>query len=129
MIQLLNKIIQAGAAVVSTPLSPRAIIERKITEYLNESTKQTQDFDHYKDRTLFQFPVDSLELYELIMELEDLLNIEIDDSVLAPMSHPAKRFLGSEEPLKGVTQQSEIIPRSVWRTPLLVHSLPLVRAR
>ena len=26
--------------------------------------------------------MDSLELYELIMELEDLLNIEIDDSVL-----------------------------------------------
>ena len=67
---------------MSTPLSPRAITERKITGYLNESTKQTEDFDHYTDRTLFQFPVDSLELYELIMELEDLLNIEIDDSVL-----------------------------------------------
>ena len=67
---------------MSTPLSPRAITERTITGYLNESTKQTEDFDHYKDRTLFQFPVDSLELYELIMELEDLLNIEIDDSVL-----------------------------------------------
>ena len=62
--------------------SARDIAEEKITVYLNESTKQNQSFDHYKDRTLFQFPVDSLELYELIMELEDLLDIEIDDFVL-----------------------------------------------
>ena len=61
---------------------PQGIVEQKITGYLNESTKQTQTFNHYKDRSLIQFPIDSLELYELIMELKDLLNIEIDDSVL-----------------------------------------------
>lgn len=67
---------------MNTSPSARTITEEKITLYPNESTKQNQSFDHYKDRTLFQFPVDSLELYELIMELEDLLDIEIDDSVL-----------------------------------------------
>ena len=67
---------------VSTSISQQAIAEGKITQYLNECTKQTKNFNHYKDRTLFQFPVDSLELYELIMELEELLDIQIDDSVL-----------------------------------------------
>ena len=58
------------------------IAQQIVVSYLNETEHKNQGFDFYKDKKLGDFAIESLELFEMIMKLEEALGLEIDDSVI-----------------------------------------------
>ena len=58
------------------------IAQQIVTSYLNDTELKSETFDFYKHKKLGDFAIDSLELFEMIMKVEEALGLEIDDSVL-----------------------------------------------
>jgi acyl carrier protein len=49
---------------------------------LNDTEQKSEAFDFYKHKKLGGFVIDSLELFEMIMKVEDVLGLEIDGSII-----------------------------------------------
>lgn len=58
------------------------IAQEIVVSYLNDTEQKNEGFDFYKHNKLGDFAIESLELFEMIMKLEEALGLEIDDSVL-----------------------------------------------
>lgn len=58
------------------------IAQQIVVSYLNDTEQKNEGFDFYKNNKLGDFAIESLELFEMIMKLEEALGLEIDDSVL-----------------------------------------------
>jgi len=58
------------------------IAQQIVVSYLNDTERKNEEFDFYKHKKLGDFAIESLELFEMIMKLEEALGLEIDDSVL-----------------------------------------------
>lgn len=58
------------------------LAQQIVTSYLNEAEQRREDFQFYQHKKLGEIAIDSLELFEMIMKIEEVLGAEIDDSVL-----------------------------------------------
>lgn len=60
----------------------REKVVRLISSYLSEVEGVERDPSWYMGRRLRDFPVESLELFELVMKIEDEIGKDVDDSVI-----------------------------------------------
>jgi acyl carrier protein len=58
------------------------IAQQIVVSYLNDTEQKNEAFDFYKYKKLGDFAIDSLELFEMIMKVEEVLGLAIDDSVI-----------------------------------------------
>ena len=60
----------------------RQFVEGMILDYLRSLATGEQPREFYLERTLNDFPVESLELFELMMQIEDAIGVDVSDDVL-----------------------------------------------
>lgn len=58
------------------------VAQQILISYLNDSEQKNEGYEFYKLSKLGDFAIESLEMFEMIMKIEEALGIEIDDSVI-----------------------------------------------
>ena len=58
-------------------------VENIIEQYINESRAQKVEYKDIKDSRLSDFEIESLELFEMLLAIEEIIGKEIPDSILS----------------------------------------------
>ena len=68
--------------IISVDIQNLQIAQQIVVSCLNDTEQKSEAFDFYKHKKLGDFAIDSLELFEMIMKVEEVIGLEIDDSII-----------------------------------------------
>lgn len=71
----------ADAATTTQPSQKRQLVETRLLEYLRCLENSNREREFYLARSLNDFPLDSLEVFELITEIEEAIAVTVSDDV------------------------------------------------
>lgn len=58
-------------------------VEKIITQYINDSQDYKKEFIQIADHKLSDFQIESLELFEMLIAIEEIIDKEIPDNILS----------------------------------------------
>ena len=58
-------------------------VENIIEQYINDNRAQKVEYKDIKDSRLSDFEIESLELFEMLLAIEEIISKEIPDSILS----------------------------------------------
>ena len=58
-------------------------VENIIEQYINDNRAQKVEYKDIKDSRLSDFEIESLELFEMLLAIEEIIGKEIPDSILS----------------------------------------------
>ena len=75
---------ESNAAIDEATLN---LAQQIVVSFLNDTENKSENYQFYRGMKLGDFAIESLELFEMIMKLEEVLGVEIDDSVIDSELH------------------------------------------